>query len=79
MSEVVYAINLDADGQLVSVTKDGVEGKEYAEGTKYNLPEETPKTIAQEGPDPANGKGIELLEYPNGLRCVHYFCRRICW
>ncbi len=73
MTEAVYAINFDANGQIVSVTKDGVEA------TECDPPEGDPTPFVQYGSDPANGEGVEFVKYPNGVFCVHWFCRLYCF
>jgi hypothetical protein len=72
-NEAVFVISLDANGELVGVTMNGVEGTVCAK-----RPEGTPEVVWSYGNDPENGDGIEFLRFET-MRCCHFFCQLICW
>ena len=75
MAETVYAINLEANLELVNITMNGTAGKECEEPDRKNY-----RVIVKLGEDPANADGIEILQnLKTQAMCIHWFCRWICW
>ena len=80
-NDVVYVLNLDADGVLISATMNGVEGTFYEDlptlESAQNISDPR-EVVWSHGSDPENGDGTELEKF-GSLFCIHHMCRRICW
>lgn len=68
---VQVQVNHDEDGEIASVTIDGVAA------TEGERPSGTGTVLYSVGSDPENGHGIEIVDFAT-TRCYHYFCRWIC-
>jgi hypothetical protein len=72
MKDIKYSLNIDADGEFVSITSDGKVAKIYH---ARDLPRDKPTVLKLVGKD-TGGNDIQLEQYVTGLVCVR-ICGRI--
>ena len=65
-------VEFDSNGNVSSMAINGEQTT-----TCNEPPMGEPEILATFGSNPAEGEGIEVLQYPSAI-CVHFFCTRYC-